>query len=48
MPLMQSPYVGKPVDVSDEQVDGFLASGFVLVEPVKPVEKKPAPKRKGK
>lgn len=47
MPAMQSPYAGKPVDVSDEQVDRFLASGFTVVEPEKPVEKKPAPKRKG-
>ena len=52
MPQMQSPYVGKPINVPDGQVDGFLAAGFALVEAVKPVEsekpveKKSAPRRK--
>lgn len=46
MPQMKSPYVGKPIDVPDGQVDGFLAAGFEVVEPVKPVEEKPAPKRR--
>lgn len=47
MPAMQSPYVGKPIDVPDGQVDGFLAAGFSLVEKPKPVEKKkPATRRK--
>lgn len=51
MPQMRSPYVGKPIDVPDGLVDGFLAAGFGLVEAVKPVEsepveKKSAPRRK--
>lgn len=45
MPQMQSPYVGKPIDVPDGQVDGFLAAGFEVVESEKS-EKKPAPKRR--
>ena len=48
MPRMVSPYVGKPVEVPEGLADRYLASGFVVVEPEKPAEKKPAPKRKGK
>lgn len=47
MPQMQSPYVGKPIDVPDGQVDGFLSAGFSVVETQKPVEKKkPATRRR--
>jgi hypothetical protein len=49
MPLMKSPYAGKPVTVSDEQVARYAAAGFSVVEPVEPVgqsEKKPARKRR--
>jgi len=48
MPAMVSPYAGKPVDVPEGLVDRYLASGFKPVEPKKPAQKKPAPKRKGK
>lgn len=44
MPLMQSPYVGKPIDVPEGQVDGFLAAGFEVV--AEKSEKKAAPKRR--
>lgn len=45
MPLMESPYAGKPVDVPDALVDSYLASGFTVVKS-EPDEKKPAPKRR--
>lgn len=31
MPLMQSPYVGKPVNVPDHLVARFEKSGYVIV-----------------